>query len=237
MTRASSALKELAARYGIQSSYLAVDGSTRLADEEVVVALLAALGSGIEKRDDAPRALAARRLTDARRVIEPVLVQRVGRAATATVKLPDGVDPGSIEVTLDSGGGPVRLGRLLADAVRTGATDVDRRRYVAYGLDLDRLAGTPLEPGYYRLGLESGDEIASSLLLVASTCPLARRGWGAFIPVHALRSDKDWGVRQLYARCQRSAASWRVSAPRCSAVSRSTRRSTTPRPTRALTGR
>ena len=32
------------------------------------------------------------------------------------------------------------------------------------------------------------------MLLVASTCPLARRGWGAFIPVHALRSDKDWGV-------------------------------------------
>ena len=136
----------------------------------------------------------ARRLKDARRVIEPVVVQPLGRAATATVKLPDCVDPGSIEVTLDSGGGPVRLGRLLADAVRTGATDIDRRRYVAYGLDLDRLASTPLEPGYYRLGLESGDEIASSLLLVASTCPVARRGWGAFIPVHALRSDKDWGV-------------------------------------------
>ena len=35
---------------------------------------------------------------------------------------------------------------------------------------------------------------ASALLIAAPACPDASRGWGAFLPLHALRTDQDWGL-------------------------------------------
>ena len=36
--------------------------------------------------------------------------------------------------------------------------------------------------------------MATALVLVAHTCPLPARGWGAFLPLHALRTERDRGV-------------------------------------------
>jgi 4-alpha-glucanotransferase len=52
----------------------------------------------------------------------------------------------------------------------------------------------PLPPGYHRVFVEWPGELVTALLIVAPTCPPASRGWGVFLPLHAVRTDEDWGV-------------------------------------------
>lgn len=53
MKSTTSALLDLAALCGVQASYLAVDGSTRAADQDVVLALLHALAVPVTSQKDA----------------------------------------------------------------------------------------------------------------------------------------------------------------------------------------
>ncbi|MGH2720848.1 MAG: 4-alpha-glucanotransferase, partial [Actinomycetota bacterium] len=57
----------------------------------------------------------------------------------------------------------------------------------------------PLPPGYHRLELTLGPLRGETLVISAPlTAPRARaRGWGGFLPVYALRSERNWGVGDL----------------------------------------
>jgi 4-alpha-glucanotransferase len=190
----ASTLDELASLYGIQSSYIGVDGSVHRADKDVVLALLGCLSVPIEHLDDSLSALRECRLSIARRVLEPVAVQRPGRPSQVTVTLPEGVDARDVRFSLDleeSGTGRQWLAPRL---VLFSGLEVEGRRFGLYRFDLNEASSRPIPPGYHRLALESGELNTSTLLIAAPPCPESKRVWGAFMPLHAVRTDTDWGT-------------------------------------------
>jgi 4-alpha-glucanotransferase len=196
---ASSELRELAQLCGIQSFYLATDETMREADPDVLMALLRALGEPVERTKDVTGALRDRRLAGARRVIEPVLVVRPGRSASITVTLPDRVDARDAWFTLTFEDGRERRDQLLADSSPVATLELDGHRFHRYVIEYTALdtARTPI--GYHTLSLEVADPprattTARSLVISAPACPDAARGWGVFMPLHALRTNDDWGV-------------------------------------------
>jgi 4-alpha-glucanotransferase len=194
-------LAELADRYGVQSSFVGTDGRVHRAEDAVILAVLAALGAPVApvasgaSGADVADALAERRRAEGRDPLEPVVVHRIGRAASAEVTLPARVHPRDVWCTVALEDGEVRRQRLIHSvtgmhAIReVGGTPGNRYRF---GLDQD---GTgPIGPGYHRLIVEWPGARASALLIAAPRCPPASRGWGLFLPLHALRTERDWGV-------------------------------------------
>ncbi len=188
-------LTELAGRYGVQPSFVGTDGRVHRAEDAVILAVLAALGAPVASGADVADALAERRWAEGRDPLEPVLVHRVGRASSAEVTLPDRVHPRDVWCTVALEDGQVRRQRLTdtitsMHAIReVGGTPGNRYRF---GLDQE---GTgPIGPGYHRLIVEWPGARASALLIAAPRCPPASRGWGLFLPLHALRTERDWGV-------------------------------------------
>jgi 4-alpha-glucanotransferase len=191
----AGALTELAERYGVQASFVGTDGRVHRAEDAVIVAILQALGAPIASEADVADALAARRQSQGSTSLEPVLVHRVGRVASADVTLPGRVHPRDVWCTVALEDGEVRRHRLTANligmrAVReVGAMPVNRYRF---GLDEGRTE--PIGPGYHRITVEWPGAQASALLIASPRCPEATRGWGLFLPLHALRTEQDWGV-------------------------------------------
>jgi 4-alpha-glucanotransferase len=188
-------LAELAGRYGVQTSFVGTDGRVHPAEDAVVLAILAALGAPIASGADVADALAAGGRAQEANPLEPVLAHRVGSVASAEVTLPARVDPRDVWCTVALEDGQARRQRLTdtvtaMHAIReVGGTPENRYRF---GLDQD---GTgPIGPGYHRLIVEWPGARASALLIAAPRCPPASRGWGLFLPLHALRTEQDWGV-------------------------------------------
>ena len=120
-TPALPALAELAGRYGVQVSFVGTDGRVHRAEDAVIVAILAALGAPIASGSDVADALAERRRVEASTPLEPVLVHRVGRAASAEVTLPGRVHPRDVWCSLALEDGQVHRQRLTASISRMQA--------------------------------------------------------------------------------------------------------------------
>jgi len=161
-------------------------------DDESLVGVLAALGVPISGAGQAAELVAAAAAEHP--VLEPVLVRRPGAANVHVLTLPAAVAPSRVHVTVHHEDGSVErrpLRSLLApgaDAERIDGTSYVRHRF--------RLTG-PLaaSPGYHRLEVE-GPGLAASALVIAAPrrCPSPDRGWGVFSPLHAVRTEHDWGV-------------------------------------------
>jgi len=160
--------------------------------DESLVGVLAALGVPISRVQQAPELLAA--AAAERRVLEPVLVRRPGTPTVHVLTLPAAVAPGRVHVTVLHEDGSVEhrpLRSLLtgrAHTERIDGTSVVRHRF--------RLTG-PLaaSPGYHRLEVEGPGLAASALVISAPRrCPSPDPGWGVFSPLHAVRTECDWGV-------------------------------------------
>ncbi len=52
----------------------------------------------------------------------------------------------------------------------------------------------PVPAGYHHLTLEAAGVQESALVVAAPDCPQGRRQWGVFLPLHALRTEHDAGV-------------------------------------------
>jgi 4-alpha-glucanotransferase len=157
--------------------------------------LLAALGAPVATGADVAAALAERRQAEGREPLAPVVVQRVGSAASAEVTVPERVHPRDVWCTVALEDGEVRRQRLIETltnmhAIREpGGTPGNRYRFA-----LDRDGSGPIGPGYHRLTVEWPGAQASALLIAAPLCPPASRGWGLFLPLYALRTERDWGL-------------------------------------------
>jgi 4-alpha-glucanotransferase len=202
-----NALTELAERYGVQPSFVGNDGRVHRAEDAVIMAILAALGAPIAPgsdgaagaagaaRADVADALAERRQAQATNPLEPVLVHRVGRAASAEVTLPARVHPRDVWCTVALDDGQVRRQRLISNLTSMHATSaVDGPPGNRYRFRLDEGGTEPIGPGYHRVTVEWPGARASALLIAAPRCPPASHGWGLFLPLHALRTEQDWGV-------------------------------------------
>ena len=194
-TPALPALAELAGRYGVQVSFVGTDGRVHRAEDAVIVAILAALGAPIASGSDVADALAERRRVEASTPLEPVLVHRVGRAASAEVTLPGRVHPRDVWCSLALEDGRVHRQRLTASISRMQAMgQVGVEPANRYRFRLDQGGTEPIAPGYHRVVVEWPGAQASALLIAAPRCPAADRGWGLFLPLHAVRTEQDWGV-------------------------------------------
>ena len=63
-----------------------------------------------------------------------------------------------------------------------------------YRFRLEPSGTSPSRPGTTASRWSGPGRSASALLIAAPRCPPAARGWGPFLPLHALRTEEDWGV-------------------------------------------
>jgi 4-alpha-glucanotransferase len=188
-------LAALATRHGVHTSYRDVHGVTKHADEDVLVALLRALDVPLRGAADAATVLHYERKAAVLRPLQPVLVHRLAGPEPVAATLPAGADPQDVWLILELEDGTTRRNTLAN--VATGAAEgdaVDGVRSVRHGMDLGALAIDPVPAGYHHLTLEGVGPPASALVLAAPNCPAPRRSSVAFLPLHAVRSDDDWGT-------------------------------------------
>ena len=209
------ALQHLARLHGVQTGFRGTDGKRHVADDEVLVDVLGALGAPLTRRRDAPEALRAAHEELRRRIIEPVVAHRVGGSVTAAVSLPADVDPNSVWLSLVHEDGHTERRRLATPASRrvvARAPAVGARPEAGGDSEPTRLYGfrlrrAGLSAGYHRLVVEGPGIDAAALVISAPVrLPAVRRQWGLGIPLYALRTRTDWGVGSY--RDLASFASW-----------------------------
>lgn len=193
--QARVALNRLARLHGIQLSYTDVTGRRRRASEGALVQILRALGEPLEMPEDAVRLLprALRQRWDGR--LEPVTVVWNGRGGRALLRIPaqDAKGRWSGSLRLEDG----RMLDLEWDLGHTsprGSMRVDGEPYRAVPLPLP--GRLPL--GYHCLRVDGLPRPAEGLVLSAPERayepPPTERRWGVFVPLHALASDRSWGL-------------------------------------------
>ena len=204
--RVSTELQGLAALYGVQTSYIDASGAPREASTDSLRAVLHALGASVTDPVSAER---EERLLRHTRILEPVVALHLAGAQVVEVGLPRSAHPRDCWLVLEAEDGSERRSRLMrAIHHPLGSASVEGRAMDRYEAQLS----SPLEAlpaGYYRLRLEGPGVEATSLVVVAPRCPLPERGWGVFLPVHAIRTGADWGVGS-YPALEKS-AQWVVS--------------------------
>ncbi len=193
------ALEALCALVGVETEFTGTDGARHHARPPTLAAILGALGLPIGRVEDAGDAWRAVMASRVRRAMEPVVVQWAGERRTIRVSLPAQVawDDGWYQLELEDG--TVRRRPLSQiGATPVGRDTVDGRVLDTYDVPVDGSPGPvgqeELPRGYHRLTLLAPGPVATALVLAAGTCPLPGRGWGAFLPLHALRTERDRGI-------------------------------------------
>ena len=189
-------LAALARFHGIEATYRDVEGRQQDADADVVVALLQALGVPVSSPAGAGKILREQQEAARRRLLEPVLVHWMERPAPVFATLPATVEPDDLWVSLELENGEVRRASV---AVASSGTAGTRRAgsagpRVQVPLDLNVVVGGVIPAGRHHLTLEGAGAPETALLLSAPTCPASPRWLGAFMPVHAIRTEHDWGI-------------------------------------------
>jgi 4-alpha-glucanotransferase len=214
--RSEGLLAELATLWGVQTGYRDSRSRWRESPEGVVVQVLEALGAGygeelVARPAGEPggaraerslrNAVVLRQAELAGRLVEPVVVAWEG-------VLPSSAGPGRTRDSVRAGEGrPMRL-TLLFEEGGEECWEAGRRGFrAACGEHGDGGARRgPLPFGYHRLRVETGAAEAEATVISAPRrCwapPLpqegaAGRAWGAFAPLYALRSERDWGAGDL----------------------------------------
>ena len=186
------ALVALAHHHGVMSNFISADGHRAVASSATLIGVLGALGAQISSPSEAPGLFAE--LARHHVVMEPVLAERSDARSLHSVVLPRGVSPRAVMARLIREDGEVRttsLDSLARPVPFLGAEHAGTGE--RYGLSLTGDLAVPI--GYHRLLLEGPGVLADALVVVAPPrCPLPERSWGVFAPLHALRSDGDWGV-------------------------------------------
>ena len=134
-------LERLASLSGVVTSYVDTDGAVHHASVDTVRAVLSSLGTPVPAERDVDRALRTLEEAEARRVIDPVITTRPGAWPTIPVRLPNGISPDQVTLTLELESGESRR-RPLGD-IFTGRSGSDDRGEVA----LQRAGWTKAEPG------------------------------------------------------------------------------------------
>ena len=193
--RTLQALHRLARLYGVQVRYRDGFGVMRQSPPETLLAVLAQLGAPVAGAKDIVRAASDRRRAIWEQLVEPVVVMWRGRGRTARVplRIPAGAEAATLSVLLqfEDGREPLCCRQRVGELKTVGEAVVGRRRFLAKSLTLPE----SLPEGYHRLHVTLGRREAEALVIVAprtafSPGPSAKRGWGLFLPLYALRTDR-----------------------------------------------
>jgi 4-alpha-glucanotransferase len=193
----SEPLLRLADAHGIQTVYRDVDDSTQAATIDALLAALRALGVGIASPDDAGAHLERTVRERWRRPMEPAVAAFDGGAVGVDLRLPreEASATARMELIHESGERHTWT-EALGDADETGSAEVDGTAYAGR-----RLVIRNLPHGYHRLLVEVEGAQAETMLVVAPPRafdpPGRSREWGVFLPLYALRTERDWGAGDI----------------------------------------
>ena len=197
-TSGESALRRLAARYGVATEYEGFDGTTVTVPQDTLRSVLTALGADVTDDDAVARSLREREAAAWLRLLPPVVVAEAGRGDTVAVTLAEG---DSVRVRLWPEDEPDEA-RLLEPVLGGGAESAEveggTRRRVQYALPQD------LPLGWYRLEAvtDSGEraeiDVAVTPVRLSTTDRLrGRRRWGYMAQLYSVMSSRSWGVGDL----------------------------------------
>ena len=202
----------------VQSAYYDVAKRRRRAPVEALLALLGALGVDIQSPSQAGDFLHARRDARLARGMDPVHVAWNGAARPVLIRLPSSSTSASLDYELRNGPHSVECGYRLDEL-----PIADDFHAKAHGLISRRLPlPKQLPPGYHDLTVHAGGATFNSLV-ISSPRKAFRRNHGeeaaagmingangrlkatdherpecgCFLPLYALRTDRDWGVGDL----------------------------------------
>lgn len=191
-----AALRRLARMYGVQTSYRGADGGRVTVRDEALAAVLRALDAPLEAGPEADAALRERRLRHWGRAVPPVSVVWHGGPAHVTLSLPADRSDRRLDCALHLEDGEVRRWRALPAELRAVAgAEIEGVRFARYELPLP----TPVPWGYHRVrvgpdGDEGGVIVAPERAYGGDGAGAGDRAWGLFLPLHALRTGRGWGV-------------------------------------------
>ncbi|MDP2916964.1 MAG: 4-alpha-glucanotransferase [Dehalococcoidia bacterium] len=193
----SALLEQLAALYGIQTSYYDMTGRLIAAEPEAILSVLGSLGAPVSGLEDVPSALRERRLATWREVVEPVNVVWDSEPNHIGMRLPSDLATASLRgyLKLESSAHNDPYWNLT-ELPDIESVDVEGQRYVKKRLPLPH----DLPHGYHRLVLELPGKQWETLLIVAPTRAHqfpAERLWGVFLPLYALHTKSSWGAGDL----------------------------------------
>jgi 4-alpha-glucanotransferase len=182
---------------GVRASYKDATGRRRRASPDALLALLKSLKLEIEKPEDAKKILAQRRQARFQRGLEPVLVAWNGFSGNATLTLPAYSLPASISYRIESGHKPITKSFSI-DNLPIAKTADEGGEFLSYRLPLPR----KMPMGYHQLFVEAGPHSFSSLIISSPKTAYSHshehdqrgRQWGGFLPLYAVRSERDWGI-------------------------------------------
>jgi 4-alpha-glucanotransferase len=188
-------LRQLARLNGVLTSYLDMNQRRQEAPPESLLAVLRALGVGVERIRDVPAALREARVARAGRMVDAFHVVWRGNPGTIPVQLPDRKSGGSLRCEWQSeDGGVRRIDTRINRLPISRATRADGERFVTYQVPVR----SSLSEGYHRLALECGEDRSETQVVCApEQCyqpPGRTRAWGAFAPLYALHSRHSWGA-------------------------------------------
>ncbi|OLP00519.1 4-alpha-glucanotransferase [Mycolicibacterium porcinum] len=193
MTPPSSALLELARRYGVAAEFDDWTGLRTAVAESTLVAVLAALGVPAGTEQERAAALEAHDREYWQRRLPPIVLGRAGVASSFWVHV--------------THGDPVELTLLLEDGTERGGLRQLENNRPPYDLG-DRLIGeatfelpADLPLGYHRLRL--GEHFTETPVVISpATLDLParlgrRRAWGLAAQLYSVRSQNSWGTGDL----------------------------------------
>ena len=190
-------LQNLARAYGIETEYRDNTGHRQESSPESLLAVLRAFGAPLQTEAEIPDARRQWRRDYWRRCLEPVVVAWDGACPPIDLRLPAGQGQRVVRCELTLEPGEVRrwdvdlaAGPPLEEAV------VEGERYTAGAISLRE----HLPAGYHRLSVEVAGTLARTMIMAApvkACSPSSGTGdrtWGAFLPLHALQSQRSWGA-------------------------------------------
>jgi 4-alpha-glucanotransferase len=191
--RETRALRRLARFCGVHTAYTDSLGRVQVAETEVLVAVLRALGQPVMKVADAEEALSARTRELSSRFAEPVAVAWDGEPSFHVLRVPNAMvsRPVEVSIELEDGG----EAREIAETRPLGPTRGGARTRVALPLP----SGLP--HGFHRMRLTvDGESAEVGLISAPRRChepAEATRGVGLFLPLYALVTERSWGTADL----------------------------------------
>lgn len=178
-----SALRRLAKALGVLTEYVSQEGDKRVTAPETLVGVLRCLGEPINGPGDARDALRRREAQQADRLLEPTIVDWTGVGSAVTL-------------------GPAAAGRSRLTCTLTLESGDQRSWRHRGGRTLALPPDLPI--GRHRLTVSTGAKEASAVVLTAPprvgpahVIPGAARTLATFLPLYALRTERDWGVGDL----------------------------------------
>ena len=189
-------LNQLACLYGVQIAYYDVHRHRRQASTESLLAVLRTLGAPIATLQDVPLAWRERRQSMWQRCLEPITVAWDGGPVVVQVRLTSVITEAVLNCQLKLESGEQRSWECsVADLPLVETAEIEGTNYVIKQL----LLPIRLPWGYHRLTLELPGGLEEALIISAPlkayipSAELENRGWGVFLPLYALHTEKSWG--------------------------------------------